>query len=141
KNVGTLIFQGDNMTIALAILEACKKARCRGILHYHGSPYAYLRKYIYIGDILENPINIGKLLLSKVAYPFKKRKLKKVLDNATDGLVCVSEGTAEELRNIFDLSEGQGENILSIHNPLTFDVPESQGPDRPQKEKVIIYVS
>lgn len=141
KEVGTLIFQGDNMTIALAIQEACKKAGCRGILHYHGSPYAYLRKYIYAQDILGNPTNIIKFLLSKVVYPFKKRKLKKVLDRAKDGLVCVSQGTAQELGFIFGLTEKQGRNIHSIHNPLTFDVPETNLTDRSQKEKAIVYVS
>ena len=141
KNVGTLIFQGDNMTIALAIMEACKNAGCRGILHYHGSPYAYLRKYIYAGDIRENPINILKLVLSKVVYPFKKRKLKKVLNSAIGGIVCVSEGTAKELGYIFDLAEGQGKNIRSIHNPLTFNVPESLVSDRSKKEKAVVYVS
>ncbi len=141
REIGTLIFQGDNMTIALAILEACKKAECRGILHYHGSPYAYLRKYIYSQDIVENPINILKLLLSKIVYPFKKRKLKKVIDRAKDGLVCVSEGTAKELRTIFGLTEKQGKNILSIHNPLTFDVTGPLGLDWSKKEKVVIYVS
>ncbi|MCG2459878.1 glycosyltransferase [Flavobacteriaceae bacterium F89] len=141
KQVGTLIFQGDNMTIALAILEACKKAGCRGVLHYHGSPYAYLRKYIYLQDILDNPINILKLLFSKVVYPFKKRKLGKVLDLAKDGLVCVSEGTANELRFIFGLADRPGGNIRFIHNPLTFNIPESFLADWSQKENAIVYVS
>lgn len=141
REIGTLIFQGDNMTIALAILEACKKSGCRGVLHYHGSPYAYLRKYIYVQDVLENPLNILKLLLSKVVYPFKKRKLNKVIERAKDGLVCVSHGTAIELRYIFDLTERQGKNIRSIHNPLTFDFPESLGRDWSIKEKAVVYVS
>ena len=45
KRIKHLIFQADNMTIALEVLKGAKAAGCKAYPQYHGSPYAYLRKY------------------------------------------------------------------------------------------------
>ena len=62
RKITHLIFQGDNMTISKSILKALHNTNCKGYLHYHGSPYAYLKKH-YIGLILKkNPLMLLKLL-------------------------------------------------------------------------------
>jgi glycosyltransferase involved in cell wall biosynthesis len=138
NNIGTLIFQGDNMTTTLNILKAAKRADCRAILHYHGSPYAYLKKYIYWNDIVNNPVNIIKVLWSWCVYPFKKSKLKKVIQNATGGFVSVSKGVQEELIDLFSLTENLKDRITSIPNPLTF---KTESNTHFEKENNIVYVS
>ncbi len=55
KKISHLIFQGDNMSISLAVLKAVNQTDSRGILQYHGSPYAYLKKNLYSSDLLEKP--------------------------------------------------------------------------------------
>ncbi len=138
NNIGTLIFQGDNMTTTLKVLSAASKAGCRAILHYHGSPYAYLKKYIYLHDIISNPVNIIKIAWSYCVYPFKKRKLKKVISKAEGGFVCVSKGVQHELINLFSLRGSLKNRIVSIPNPISFKpMPEADF----KKEKMIVYVS
>lgn len=136
--ITTLIFQGDNMTITLAVQEAAKRAKCRAILHYHGSPYGYLKKYIYTRDILQKPVNAFKLAWSHIVYPFKKMKLKKVIMQSADGFVCVSEGVRSELFDLFSFSMDTISRIISIPNPLTFDISE---PAFYRKETKVVYVS
>ena len=137
-NISTLIFQGDNMTITLAVQKAARMANCRAMLHYHGSPYGYLKKYIYREDILRKPINALKLLWSHVVYPFKKAKLKKVIVNAVDGFVCVSEGVRAEILNLFSLPDQIAKQVISIPNPLTFNIAAD---NFFKKENKIVYIS
>ncbi|MFT3909835.1 MAG: glycosyltransferase [Ferruginibacter sp.] len=137
-NITTLIFQGDNMTITLAVQKAARMAQCRSILHYHGSPYGYLKKYIYLDDVLQKPLNAFKLLWSHVVYPFKKSKLKKVITNATGGFVCVSEGVRTELLELFSLPQQIAKNVISIPNPLTFNITADTTFN---KENKIVYIS
>ncbi|MEO7522447.1 MAG: glycosyltransferase [Ferruginibacter sp.] len=137
-SISTLIFQGDNMTITLAVQKAARLAQCRSILHYHGSPYGYLKKYIYLADVLQKPLNAFKLLWSHIVYPFKKAKLKKVITNADGGFVCVSEGVRKELLALFALPEEMAKNVISIPNPLTFKVNNNTTFN---KEKKIVYLS
>ena len=137
-NISTLIFQGDNMTITLAVQKAATMAQCRAILHYHGSPYGYLKKYIYLQDILQKPLNAFKLLWSHAVYPFKKAKLEKVITNATGGFVCVSEGVRTELLKLFSLPQQIAKNVISIPNPLTFNITADTAFN---KENNIVYIS
>lgn len=107
------IFQGDNMTIGLEVLKAAKLANCKAYPQYHGSPYAYLRKY----PDAEHA-NLLKRLLASIVYPFKKSKLRKFIQSSPQGLFCVSNGSADELKHLF-----RGENtivnkIKVIHNPI-----------------------
>lgn len=138
NNIGTLIYQGDNMTITLAVQKAASITNCKTYLHYHGSPYGYLRKYIYWQDIVQKPLNVFKLLWSRIVYPFKKTKLRKVIVNATDGFVCVSEGVRSELLQLFSLPVAVAEKVICIPNPLTFDVKPT---DSFAKQNMIVYVS
>lgn len=124
------IFQGDNMTISLAILEAAEKAGVKAIPQYHGSPYAYFKKY---SDA--EKANTAKIIFSKINSPFKKRKLKKVIQKSVNGFVCVSEGSANELKNIFK-NESITKNINVIRNPLHLKETGFK-----EKEKVISFVS
>lgn len=137
-HISTLLFQGDNMTISLEIQRAARMANCRAILHYHGSPYGYLKKYIYPQDILHKPLNALKLFWSHIVYPFKKAKLKKVIVNAAGGFVCVSEGVRTELLNLFSLPEQIAKQVISIPNPLTFNIEAGSSFN---KENKIIYLS
>ncbi|MEP6710965.1 MAG: glycosyltransferase [Ferruginibacter sp.] len=139
NNITTLIFQGDNMTTSLQVLQAAKAAGCRAILHYHGSPYGYLRKYIYRDDIIKNPMAIFKLLWAGIVYPFKKIKLQKVIQQA-DAFVCVSYGAKEEINTIFNLAQPGNEKIITIHNPLSFKLTDALT-DISAKENIIVYVS
>jgi glycosyltransferase involved in cell wall biosynthesis len=126
------------MTIVLEVQKAARQANCRSVLHYHGSPYGYLRKYIYREDIIANPLNIFKLLWSRIVYPFKKAKLRKVITNATGGFVCVSEGVRKELLELCSLPGNLEKNIWSIPNPLTFDRNETINL---QKKYMVVYIS
>ena len=138
QRIDTLIFQGDNMTIALNVLKAAKLASCQAFLHYHGSPYAYLKKHLYGIDYREKPINLFKSLLYGLKYPIKKAKLYKVLHHAKDGVICVSNGSRKELEALFP---GQvGHKLMTIHNPPSFAHGSSEC-DLSQKKKQLIYVS
>lgn len=139
KKITTLIFQGDNMTTALQVLKGAKDAGCRAILHYHGSPYGYIKKYIYKDDIIENPAAVFKLLWAGVQYPFKKIKLKKAI-LLSDDFVCVSNGAREEVNNIFNFPPRISNKMITIHNPLSFKVND-RAVDLSLKENVIVYVS
>ncbi|MEO6538453.1 MAG: glycosyltransferase, partial [Ferruginibacter sp.] len=140
KKITTLIFQGDNMTTALQVQRAAANAGCKAILHYHGSPFGYLKKYIYKTDILMNPFLIFKLIWAAILYPFKKIKLQKVINNAEDGFVCVSYGAANEIHAIYNLKQTVSSNIKTIHNPLTFKPAESVN-NFEHKKKIIVYIS
>ena len=136
NNITHLIFQGDNMTISKNILNATKHTSCKAILHYHGSPYAYLKKHLYWYDIKENPINLIKIGISKIVYPFKKAKLLKNIKNSTNGFVTVSNGIKNELESIYN---EKFDNIICIHNPTSF-IPIEEEFNFP-KEKTIILIS
>lgn len=136
KNISHIIFQGDNMTISKNILEASKDTNCKAILHYHGSPYAYLKKHLYWHDIKENPINLIKIGISKIMYPFKKAKLLKNIKNSTSGFVVVSNGIKNELETIYN---EKFDNIICIHNPTSF-IPIEEEFNLP-KEKTVILIS
>lgn len=139
NKISNLIFQGDNMSISLNALDACKLSNCNPILHYHGSPYAYLKKYIFIDDLRVKPLLIFKLLWSKIQYPFKKQKLKKVITKTSGKFVCVSKGSENELKNLFNLIKKDGQKIITIHNPIV--IKEKANTDYIQKEKLISYVA
>jgi glycosyltransferase involved in cell wall biosynthesis len=140
NNITTILFQGDNMTIALAVLKAAKKANCKAILHYHGSPYAYLKKYIFREDLIRNPILMFKWLFSKIVYPFKKNKLKRVIQLAQDGFVCVSRGAEQEIKDLYNLNDYSSQKIITIYNPLLFKRINSDNLFS-EKEQIISFVS
>lgn len=132
KNVkpDILIFQGDNMTISLAVQSAAKRAGVKAIPQYHGSPFAYLKKY---PDAEQH--HLAKFALAKLVFPFKKNKLKKFVENSKNGLVCVSEGSANELRNLFK-GESFLKNLKTIHNPILTDFSSFKG-----KKNIVNFVS
>jgi len=136
KKITHLIFQGDNMTISKNILKATMQTKCKAFLHYHGSPYAYLRKNIYWYDIKENPTNIVKNAIAKIFYPFKKAKLLNNIQNSNYGFITVSNGVKDELQNIY---KRRFNNILCIHNPVSFT--HQKEPNIKKKEKVVILIS
>lgn len=140
NNITTLLFQGDNMTIATAVLKGAKNANCKAILHYHGSPFAYLRKYIFRDDIIKNPLLILKWLFTQIVYPFKKYKLRRVIEMAKDGFVCVSTGAEQEIKKIYIKTESAGQKISTIYNPLVFenDITDNL---MDEKENIILFVS
>lgn len=140
NNITSIIFQGDNMTISLAVLKAAKKANCKAILHYHGSPHAYLRKYIFREDVIRNPILIFKWLFSKIVYPLKKNKLKRVIQFAQDGFVCVSQGAEQEIKDLYNLKESFSHKIITIYNPLFFKRINIDNLFS-EKEQIISFVS
>jgi len=134
KKISHLIFQGDNMTFSKNILDASKNTNCKTFLHYHGSPYAYLKKNIYWNDIKENPINIFKKGIAKIFYPFKKAKLLSNIKNSA-GFVTVSNTVRQELFNIYNT---EFKHIVCIHNPTSFKVESNTNL---KKEKKIILIS
>lgn len=140
NNITTILFQGDNMTIALAVLKAAKNANCKAILHYHGSPYAYLKKYIFREDLIRNPILIFTWLFSKIVYPFKKNKLKRVIQLAQDGFVCVSHGAEQEIKDLYNLNDYNSQKISTIYNPLLFEKINNVNLFS-EKEQIISFVS
>ena len=140
NNIKTLLFQGDNMTIALQVLKDAKMANCKAILHYHGSPVAYLKKYIFREDLIRNPILIFKWLFSKIVYPFKKNKLKRVIQLVQDGFVCVSHGAEQEIKGLYNLSDYKNQKIITIYNPLLFKKVKSDNLLL-EKEQVVLFIS
>ena len=136
KKISHLIFQGDNMSISLAVLKAVNQTDSRGILQYHGSPYAYLKKNLYSSDLLEKPVNLLKIGLSTLRYPFKKRKLLKVIKNSKHGFVTVSNSVLEELNSLFYT---RFKNVLSIHNPISFK--QNKPVKLENKEPVVVFVA
>lgn len=126
-----LIFQGDNMTIALEVLKAAKKSGTRAYPQYHGSPYAYLKKYAEF----EKP-NIEKIIFAKILYPFKKNKLKKFIRNSGEGIYCVSKGSADELKEIFNDDIAVAKKLKVIRNPIILNKAADT-----EKEKIITFVS
>lgn len=137
KNITTLIFQGDNVSINLKIFDACKKAGCRAILHYHGSPYGYLRKYIYPSDLAKKPLLIFKSLWRKIMFPLKKRRLGKLIALSTGGIVCVSKGIKTEIKNLFNFTEKQSAHLHAIPNPIGYF--SSYDSSSAAKEKIVIF--
>lgn len=136
KKISHLIFQGDNMSISLAVLKAVNQTDSRGILQYHGSPYAYLKKNLYSSDLLEKPVNLLKIGLSTLRYPFKKRKLLKVIKNSKHGFVTVSNSVLEELNSLFYT---RFKNVLSIHNPISFK--QNKPVKLENKEPIVVFVA
>ena len=107
------IFQADNMTINKVILKVAHRNKIRAIPQYHGSPYAYLKKY---SDAQSN--NFFKKIFAKIIYPFKKQKLKQVIALSKFGFVCVSQGSANELKEILQNKKSLIERIKVIRNPI-----------------------
>lgn len=130
KNIEHLIFQADNMTIALEVLNGAKTAGCKAYPQYHGSPYAYLRKY----PEADKP-NFEKVLFAKITYPFKKNKLKKFIQNSEEGVFCVSQGSADELKFIFKNNKEIAERLKVVRNPIILN------DSNPEKEKLVTFVS
>lgn len=139
-NCKKIIFQGDNMTISIAILKAAKKANIIAIPQYHGSPYAYLNRYITINNILKNPLNGLKWFYSIIQEPFKKQKLKKFLLLSNNGVVCVSNGVRYELTEIFRKFPSIKKRLYTIYNPLSFNIL-SREEDNFSKKNQVVYVS
>jgi glycosyltransferase involved in cell wall biosynthesis len=140
NNITTILFQGDNMTIALQVLEAAKMANCKAVLHYHGSPFAYLKKYIFKEDLSTNPVLIFNWLFSKIVYPFKKNKLKKVIQLVQDGFVCVSRGAEQELKGLYDLDVYNNQKFITIYNPLLFKKIVNDNVLQ-EKEQIVLFIS
>lgn len=135
NSITHLIFQGDNMSIALLILESLKKTTCKGFLHYHGSPFSYLKKSLYRNDIFEKPMNLFKIILSKISYPFRKNKLKRVVLQS-EYFITVSIGAKKELINLFDT---KFKHIEAIHNPTSFELKNEVLLSN--KKKQLVFVS
>lgn len=133
NDIQRLIFQADNMSIALKVIEAAKSANCKAFGQYHGSPYAYLRKYIFWEDIKENPKLIFKVIWHNIILPFKKIKQRKFVKTCKNGVVCVSWGAAKELKRL----HGDLPQIKTIHNP--FELNNVQ--ENFSKKKLVTYVS
>lgn len=131
KNIEHLIFQADNMTIALEVLKGAKAAGCKAYPQYHGSPYAYLRKY----PEADKP-NLEKIFFAKITYPFKKNKLKKFIQNSDEGVFCVSQGSADELKFIFKNDKKISEKLKVVRNPIILN---GSNPD--YNEKLVTFVS
>lgn len=140
NNITTILFQGDNMTIALSVLKASQNANCKAVLHYHGSPYAYLKKYIFKEDLLRNPILIFKWVFAKIIYPLKKNKLKRVIQLAQDGFVCVSHGAEQEIKGLYNLNDGTNQKIITIYNPLVFEKINRDNLFI-EKEQIVLFIS
>lgn len=130
-NIKHLIFQGDNMTITLEVLEGARMAECKAYPQYHGSPYAYLRKY---SDALKP--NFEKKLFSLLVYPFKKLKLKKVIQNSEQGFFCVSEGSKNELADLYRDNVSVTSKLKVIRNPIKLHAKSGQ-----EKSPWICFVS
>lgn len=134
EGITHLIFQGDNMSISKNILQATKNTNCKAFLHYHGSPYAYLKKNFYWSDIKEKPVNLLKLILEIIVYPIKKHKLKTIINNSKDGFITVGNGVRKELSFLYK----NNDNIITIHNPTSFNNTEI---DILNKNKTIVFAS
>ncbi|WP_413997725.1 glycosyltransferase [Flavobacterium sp. W1B] len=135
-----LIFAGDNMSISIALLKAAKRAGVIAIPQYHGSPHAYLDKYISLRDMLGNPYLFFKYLVAKSFRPFKLLKLKKYLLLAEHGVACVSQGSADEIKKLYKNSRAIIDRVFTIYNPLHL------GLDRidcniNEKNNTIVYLS
>ena len=130
KRIKHLIFQADNMTIALEVLKGAKAAGCKAYPQYHGSPYAYLRKYSEA-----NKPNLEKVLFAKITYPFKKKKIKKFIQNSEEGVFCVSQGSADEMKFLFKNDKKIAKKIKVLRNPIILNGTDAA------KEKLITLVS
>lgn len=124
------IFQGDNMTIALIILEEAQKANVVAIAQYHGSPFAYLKKYPNAQEHLWH-----KRWFAALKYPFKKQKLQRFITASKHGLVCVSNGGRVELENLF--GKEKTKHITTIYNPVEWFEPQKSI----KKQKRVSFVS
>lgn len=51
-------------------------------------------------------------------YPFKKAKLKRFISVSPQGVFCVSEGAATELKNLFSNLKGVKSKIKVVRNPI-----------------------
>ena len=138
--IKNLIFQGDNMSISIALLKAAKRAGVKAIPQYHGSPHAYLDKYISGNDIVKNPYLALKYLFARATRPFKLLKLKKYLVLAENGIACVSHGSANEIKKIFKNSQVINERVFTIYNPLQLEL-QNINTDINQKSNNIVYLS
>ncbi len=140
QQIKTLIFQGDNMSIALQVQAAARQAGTRAIPIWHGSPYAYLRKYHYWRDIKARPWLLLRVLAAGLVWPFKKRKAARVIRQATAGLVCVSQGAEQEVRSLYRLRGESAKRITHIHNPLSLS--SAHGAITPaRKAKIVSYLA
>ena len=139
-DIKNLIFQGDNMSISIALLKAAKRAGVKAIPQYHGSPHAYLDKYISASEMFENPYLALKYLFASSVRPFKLLKLKKYLLLAENGIACVSEGSANEIKKIFKSSQVINERVFTIYNPLHIKLQDITT-DVNQKSNNIVYLS
>ena len=139
-NIENLIFQGDNMSISIALLRAAKRAGVKAIPQYHGSPHAYLDKYISSSEMLQNPYLALKYLFALVTRPFKKLKLKKYLLHAENGIACVSHGSANEIKKLFKNSKVINDRVFTIYNPLHIELQNINN-DITKKTNSIVYLS
>ncbi len=140
NQIDILIYQGDNMTYSLKIQSVLKKSDCKGILQYHGSPYAYLKKRVHLSDVKQNPIFLFKKIWNIVQFPFKKHKLKQVL-KGTNVFVCVSEGAINEIKGLYPKIYFSKNRLKVIHNLLTFDLIDYKRVSFKLKKNILIYVS
>lgn len=114
--VEALIFQGDNMGISLQVLHAAKSCGVAAFPQFHGSPYAYFRKYIGGEAIRQKPSLFFKKIAETAVYPLRKWRMKAFLDAAPFGVFPVSEGSSAEFRMLF----GDDVRVKTIYNPLTY---------------------
>lgn len=138
--IKNLIFSGDNMSVSIAVLKAAKRAGVKAIPQYHGSPHAYLDKYISFNAIVNKPILFFKYALAKIFRPFKILKLKKYLLLAENGLACVSYGSAQEIKKLYKNSPSITNKVFTIYNPLHLDL-KSISCDVAAKKNRIVYLS
>lgn len=138
--IKNLIFSGDNMSVSIALLKAAKRAGMKAIPQYHGSPHAYLDKYISLNDMINKPYLFLKYAVAKCFRPFKILKLKKYLALAENGIACVSEGSALEIKKLYKNSPEIVQRVFTIYNPLHIDV-ETIECDLNKKKNTVVYLS
>ncbi|SHI65983.1 Glycosyltransferase involved in cell wall bisynthesis [Cruoricaptor ignavus] len=127
-NIEFLIFQGDNVSISLKILQVCNAIMVQAYPQYHGSPFAYLKKY---SDAERK--NWDKKIVAGLQFPFKKAKLKRYISNSKNGIFCVSEGSAKELKKIFP---SLADKVKVRRNPINFNFPGLE-----KKQKIVSFLS
>ena len=138
--IKNLIFSGDNMSVSIALLKAAKRAGVKAIPQYHGSPHAYLDKYISVSDMLNKPFLAVKYLVAQCFRPFKILKLKNYLLLSENGIACVSKGSANEIKKLYRNSPQVLDKVFTIYNPLHIDVNRIYC-DVNLKDNVIVYLS
>ncbi len=137
ENIKSIVLQGDNIGIAKRMLQSARDADCIAHVHYHGSPFGYIKTYLYANDIKINPFNLFKFLWGKIVQPFKTWRVSTLVKNCTGKFICVSEGVQKEMLQLFPWTKDNKNKIICIPNPISFKADNSTIAN---KENIITYV-